>query len=110
MWVLLLAINPPFDKLVFKKQVRYQIKPKHNIKTIGYDTETRNGQAFLISDSIGRHCNPQSFDDILYFLCCDTTRSHLGFWFNLKYDFQAILKWLPPEDWKTILKKRGVNL
>lgn len=95
-------IEPPFDELHFKKQSSRTIKGKKDIKIAGFDTETANGLAHLICDSHGRYINPCSFDDCLHFLCCDSTRGFTSFFFNLKYDFQAILKWLPAEYWEII--------
>lgn len=95
-----------FKDLSIKAQARYDIKPlKKKPDTIAYDTETINGRAELICNSDGEHIHPMSFDDCLHFLCRHKTRKLISFWYNLKYDFQALLKWLHPDDWKTIYTK-----
>lgn len=97
-----------FDKLDIRKQYRSTPAPNYDVKVIGYDTETIKGKARLICSPTG-DCIPKSFDDILLFFCTNKTRNHTGFFYNLKYDFQAILKWLPVEYWKEIYQKGQIE-
>ena len=99
----------PFEKLWFKKQYRQKPKPVKPFEIIGFDTETIKGRAELITNSYGDVIHPNSFYDCVGFLCKDATRGSVGFFYNLKYDFQAILKWLEPEYWKTVYKEGKVS-
>ena len=91
----------PFDRLRIARQYRNPPKPVI-VKPIGYDTETVNGLARLITNSENEYTHPESFLDCLKFLCRKSTRGKTGFWYNMRYDFQAILKWLPPDLWKVL--------
>ncbi len=57
---------------------------------IGYDTETQDGYAILITKAWS-FVEPKSFEDCIEFLESDR---ELACW-NMDYDFQAIVKWLP---------------
>ena len=96
-------IDIPFAKLHIKKQYRTDLKNKA-VKAIGYDTETVNGLCVLLA-SPTEYVHPKTFDTILEFLTTDRRRGKIGFFYNLKYDFQAILKWLPVEFWDEIHRK-----
>ncbi len=96
--------------MIIKKQSRFIPKDVESIKSVAYDTETQNGLCTLIADSYGRHMHPYSFDDCIDFLCRGETRGAIGWWYNLKYDFQAILKWLPPELWKKIYNEGKLKI
>lgn len=77
-------------------EIRYQYRtvPKRTIDhIIGYDTETKDGKALLICSST-EALHPTSFGDIMYWLTEKRRRGKTGFFFNMKYDAQAILKWL----------------
>lgn len=92
-----------FEQLSIKKQ--YRVKPKdQQVVPIGYDTETQGGLCKLLC-SPSYHLHPMSFDDILFFLTSHKNRGKIGFFYNLRYDFQAILKWLDPTYWETILER-----
>lgn len=96
-----------FDKLIIAKQHRN--KPKSNpVNPISYDTETVHGQCELLADSQGDYIHPNSFEDCLHFLCRRETRGMTGFFYNLGYDWQAILKWTDPEHWLTLHQKNEV--
>ncbi|MGD9158991.1 MAG: DNA polymerase [Desulfobacteraceae bacterium] len=93
-----------FNDLYIKRQSRRQPKTR-DIKHLSYDTETVKGRCRLLVNSLGEYVFVESFLDIIHFMCRDKLRSHIGFFWNLKYDFQAILKWLPVEDWISIHEK-----
>lgn len=59
----------------------------------GLDTETYQGKAILIATSKEYH-EPTSFLSILKFLNSYSKRTTIYFTFNLRYDAQAILKWI----------------
>lgn len=98
------------DKLIIKKQYRAHPTPAQFIQTYGYDTETIGGKCALIACSDGRFCHPTSFDDIVNILCCKKTQQTSGFFYNLKYDFQAILKWLPEALWLEIFRTGEIEV
>lgn len=93
------------SQLYLKKQYRAHPKPKYEVSTLGYDTETIGGRCALIASSDGRYCVPGNFDDIINILCCKKTYGSFGFFYNIKYDFNAVLKWLPEHLWLEIYHK-----
>lgn len=90
-------LDLPFEKLLLKKQYRVKGKDK-KVKLRGYDTETVNGVCTLLACS-DDFIHPRSFDTILEFLTRKRNRGTLGFFYNLRYDFQSILKWLSTDHW-----------
>ena len=98
----------PFEQLHFVWQYRNKVKEVKELDIIGYDTETQGGLCKLIASPLD-YCHPSGFDDILGFLTSKRRRGKIGFFFNLRYDFQSILKWLPPSDWKAIAEKNRIN-
>jgi len=75
---------------------QYRTKPKLKwVKDIlGFDTETFNGQAFLIACSDGRYSEINSFNQAAKFLTYYKYRKTTNFFWNLEYDFQAIISYL----------------
>jgi len=69
----------------------------HKREVVGFDTETLNGYCRLITDSTGRSLYADSLDPILRFLTFKSYRTALNVFFNIRYDFQAIIKYLPRE-------------
>ena len=98
-----------FESLVIKRQNRRRPKEKE-IKHLSYDTETVNGKCRLLTNSLGESLFVESFVDIINFMCRDRFRSHIGFFWNLKYDFQAVLKWLHPDYWLELHQKGRVTV
>lgn len=58
------------------------------------DTETYQGNVFLIADSDGRYLDRISADTVLDFLFCKKYECAWNFFFNLGYDAEVILKLL----------------
>jgi len=100
----------PFKSLFLNKQFRFQSKSCSDFEVIGYDTETIEGRVQLIANSYGDIAHPDNFFDCLDFLCRKSTRNSIGFFYNLKYDFQAILKWLEPAFWETLYKEGTIEI
>jgi len=98
-----------FDKLYLNKQFRFKTKAPASFEIIGYDTETIKGRAELIANSYGDIVHPESFQDCLSFLCRRSNLGATGFFYNLKYDFQAVLKWLEPDYWKALYDEGTVD-
>lgn len=89
-------LSLPYNKLTILPQKRYYYKNRE-IKFTGFDTETKDGLCRLICTSDATLV-PASIDEILQFLITHCHRK-IGVFYNLNYDFQAILKWLPVEKW-----------
>jgi len=56
------------------------------------DTETLNGYVKIIADQRGDWIEPVSIDDILEYMTQSKFRSAHNFFYNIRYDYQAILK------------------
>lgn len=83
-------------KIRVRKQNRNP-NTSHRRKTVGVDTETENGDIFLISDSDGNKLEYPNitFENVARFLL-----RYEGLWvffYNLAYDAECILKLLPEE-------------
>ena len=71
------------------------------VKVVGYDTETANGKAILITNSCGDYCYPTSFVQCLDFLTEQNSDDYRFFW-NIGYDATAMAKWLDPKSLKEL--------
>lgn len=90
----------PFERLRLKGQWR-SVPIDREVTAIGFDTETKDGLAKLICTR-SLICHPASFDDCMTFLTRNAFRSKTLCFYNIKYDVQAILKWLPPDFWREL--------
>lgn len=63
----------------------------------GLDTETLNGYCRLLCDSDGNNIFPKDIDSILNFLTHDRFRHTHNFFYNIRFDFQAIIKYFPKD-------------
>ena len=86
-----------FDTLRFRKYGMKIPTRKKNHPVNGLDTETYQGYAKLITDSDGNSIFPHNIDDVLTFLTRKSLRSHHNFFFNIRFDFQAMMKYLDPK-------------
>lgn len=91
----------PFNLLSFKFQKRYKNsgfkKDKHIIEdklNNGLDTETYQGYCKLICDDMGNYQICENIYDILSFLTSARFRNKYNWFFNIKFDFEAIIKHL----------------
>lgn len=84
----------PFDDLTLIPQKRY--KNKHNKKRghCGLDTETFDGYVKLITDDAGRVKMVEDIEDIIYFLTHSRYRGKFNWFFNIRFDFESIVKYL----------------
>lgn len=83
------------DGIKIRKQNRNANNVKNPRKIIAVDTETENGNIFLIADSTGRLLD---LEDIIFEKIADWLLYHEGSWifcWNLSYDAECILKLLP---------------
>jgi len=100
------------DGIRVRPQNRNPNKLDKQKEILGVDTETHNGNIFLIADSDGNCLDKISFDSIAKFLF-----KHEGKWlffYNLGYDAECILKLLPENilrsyKWKKELRFKYKN-
>ena len=104
----------PLDKIMWRtKPLRVLGKMPKNHDIIGWDTETYKGYARLIANSTGQYLiiekqkiSEDTFTQILRFLTRKTWRGTHGFFWNIDYDFFAILKYAG-EDFAKKLYENG---
>jgi len=60
----------------------------------GIDTETYKGYVKLICDDSGRSKDIESFENIVSFLTHSRFRSSFNWFYNIKFDFESIIKYL----------------
>lgn len=82
---------------ILRKQNHKRIDWSKEQPIHGLDTETYKGKAILLADE-SRYIEPDSFSDILEFLNSKKYRNSYNFFYNIKFDFGALLKWLGEED------------
>lgn len=92
-----------FDDILIKPQTRHKTIQKRLSIHIGYDTETLDGYCKLICDSEHNYCyigadsyksNDEILTEILTFLSRNAGKTALRWFYNLNYDFRAIIKYL----------------
>lgn len=89
----------PFDQISFvQKQKRLKHHPWAPKENTGLDTETFKGYARLICDDADRSRCINGFQDIVTFLTHHRFRDKFNWFYNIKFDFEAIIKWLAEED------------
>lgn len=86
------------NNIWFGQQVKGGIPNFKDKNVNGLDTETFNGKVTLLSvvgDNIEKTIMPENVDEILKFLIMDKISGCHNFFFNMKYDRNAIIKMLP---------------
>jgi len=86
-----------FNQLVFRDRVNLKLTMDIDKPVTGLDTETLNGYCRLICDDSGRSLICNRLEPILKFMTHVRFRNTHNFFFNLKYDAQAIVKYLDQE-------------
>lgn len=87
--------NIPFSRLQWRK---WELKPLSSFPSRpvnGLDTETLDGYARLICASDGRSLLCDDIDALLAFLCHKSFRTSHNFFYNIAFDYEAIMKYLP---------------
>jgi len=84
-----------FENLKWRKHKTEKLTACHNHPIIGMDTETYQGYCRLICDSNGRFKLCNSIEDILTFMLNKRYQDKHIFFYNLHFDAEAILKYLP---------------
>lgn len=88
----------PYRKLIWGKQERYKRHKKTSLEVVGFDSETlTNGNIFLLANSLEKYIWRPSLYQILKFLIEKALQNKLGFFYNLKFDSQGLLKLLSEE-------------
>ena len=85
----------PFHELEIIPQRRNKLKKRYKRGNVGLDTETYMGKVKIIADSSGRCIEPKSDIELLRFLNYRQYRGKIGWFWNLRYDFDSVVKWLP---------------
>ena len=85
------------DITIRKYPNRQLIREKHH-HINGLDTETLDGYARLIADDQGNYIIPSNIDEILEFMTRRRYRSANNFFYNIRFDYQSILKYFDKED------------
>ena len=105
--------NPiDFDLFEFRKHTLHKLSRNVNRKVHALDTETLNGYCKLIADSesnyqLSKSINSESildFSKFLSFLTSHRFRSTHNFFFNLNYDVNAIIKYMPKDNLNELYK------
>jgi len=84
-----------FNDLQFRRYELKALKRNLNHPVHGLDTETLQGYCRLIAMEDGDYYIGDSLDHILEFLSQEKLRVHHNFFYNVRFDFQAIIKYLP---------------
>lgn len=87
-----------WGEFTIKRQHRFKNKGFMQKQNVGLDTETYKGYVKLICDSYRRYKFIETFDDLLQFMTHRAYRNKFCWFFNLKYDFDSIVKYLELED------------
>jgi hypothetical protein len=104
-----LPINQNPLKLEQIRPYRWKVGPLKNNRAYsvnGFDTETLDGYAKLICDSSGENRDIDNIEQALDYLTSKRYRSAYNFFFNLRYDIQAIIKYLPKDNLMELYKSK----
>lgn len=94
-----------FEMLELRKYSPYKLSQQIDKTVNGLDTETLNGYARIIADDKGRVGLITNIDDVLKFLTLVHYRNNHNFFYNLHYDVNAIIKYLPKENIEELNEK-----
>lgn len=96
--------SPDFDQIQLRDRPPAMLKSLLQSKRVmALDTETLEGYCKLLADSSGRYLffeepGAESLDMILDFMTSHRFRGSHNVFYNLNYDINAIIKFLPPEN------------
>jgi len=99
----------PFDILNIIFQKRFKNKGFTMKENTGIDTETYKGYVKLICDDSGRHKDINNFDSILKFLTHVRFKSKFNWFYNIKFDFESIIKYLDYGDLVNLYKDKKIE-
>jgi len=98
-----------FNELIWRKHIGYTPIPCHNHPIIGMDTETYKGYCRLICDSQRNYLLCNDIMDILKFLTSRRYENKHIFFYNMHFDIEAILKYLPEDVLRELYEKNKVD-
>lgn len=84
-----------FDALQFRRYALKSLSRNLNHPVHGLDTETYKGYAKLLAMEDGDYVLCNNIDEVLSFLTQRKLRVHHNFFYNVRFDFQALFKYLP---------------
>jgi len=87
-----------FQELNIPLQTRFKKQHKRQYINTGLDTETYKGYTRLITDDKGRYVLVESIEDILTFMTHSRFRNNWNWFYNIKFDFESIIKYLDIDD------------
>ena len=102
--------RPEWTQLKITRQFRPDLKPYYHDDLIAFDTETWQGKAILIADSKGGYTYPKSLGDCLLFLTRNKYQDIIGWFKNINYDVEAVLKWCDEKTIKEFAKTSEMSL
>ena len=86
------------------------VKPIKTIfPNVAFDTETRDGRCFLISNSNRRSVYIDNLYDLLTYLNIKNYRKSVNWFYNLEYDTNGLLKYLLFDDREEIAENNSVD-
>jgi hypothetical protein len=106
----------PFEELVITKQKRMKNTGFKQKKHTGLDTETYKGFVKLICAYDEFSTNKEDWkdikniDNIIEFLTQEKFRNSFNWFYNIKFDFESIIKYLDKSDLLTLYNDRSVNV
>ena len=80
--------------LTIREQRRYRNSGFTQKINHGLDTETYQGYVKLICDDEGNYKEVDDFEQIMQFLTSERFRNNFNWFWNIKYDFESIIKYL----------------
>lgn len=92
-----------FGKVKLRRRSLRDLKANPEKPIHALDTETLQGYARLLTDDTGAYRLSERIEDYLSFLTQAKFRDSHNFFYNIQYDFDAIMKYLPVEDLKTLV-------
>ena len=87
-----------FNKLKFRTYRYFQFDSKEQREIKGWDTETSRGQCGLLCNSDGQVIESHDIDTLLMHLTEENYQKTVNMFYNLTYDYSAILKCLPAKN------------
>lgn len=99
-----------FQYLNIRYQKRYQNKGFKMKENTGIDTETYNGYCKLICDNEGNYKYCDSFLDVIQFLTHSRFHGKYNWFYNIKFDFEAIVKHLDYGELLTLYNDKELKI
>lgn len=98
-----------YNLIELKGRNPHKLKHNPNKKIIALDTETLNGYARLLCDSTNDYILDVNIDDFLYYMTKRKFENTYNFFYNLNYDINAIIKFMPLENLEELKEFNETN-